>query len=248
MNIMKLTLEKGNQIFSDKLSLLLEELGFAIENGIIIRKKKFGREKIMYDSLDFSIRRDFILTYSAVKRIDPIDEIIDDFFLEIYPFEMTKRVQTSVLAFNAKRIKDYKFDPANIHQWVRCDDYYEREATEEGVEQLAVDFFKAIEAYVIPTFDKYNNIQLLDACINETPEWYFEVIHLFTGNGLQYKKMIIAKLAGNKDYELVCEAMKRRILNTNSKGKISKETFLSVYEKIYERLKNVKPLANPILD
>jgi hypothetical protein len=248
MNPTKLTLEKGNQIFADKLSILLAALGFTIENGIIIRKKKFGREKIGYESLDFSIRRNFKLTYSAVKRIDPIDEIIDDFFSEIYPFEMTKKVQTSVLAFNAKRIRDYKFDPANIRQWIRCGDYYESEATEEGVEQLAVDFFKALEAYVIPTFDKYNNIQLLDACINETPECYYEVIHLFTGNGLQYKKMIIAKLAGSKDYELVCEAMKRRLLDTDPNGKISRETYISVYERIYERLQIVAPLTNPMLD
>lgn len=246
---MKLTLDQGNQVFSNKLGLLLNELGFVIDSGDIKRQKTFGLEQILYSGLKSAIDNKFALDYSAVKRIDPIDEIIDDYFLEFYQFEMTKSVKTSVLAFNAKRVMDYKFDPSNLRQWIGCNDYYVGKATEEGVEQMAIEFFNVIKLHIIPVFDKYNNIQLLDRLINETPKCFYEVIHLFTGVGLEYKKMIIAKLAGNKDYELICEVMKQRILEKKvTGGRVTKETFLSVWERIYERLKKVEPLANPILD
>ena len=97
--------------------------------------------------------------------------------------------------------------------------------------------------YIIPAFDKYDNIKALDSFVNEKPEYYLEVMHLLPGKGLEYRKMIIAKLAGNPQYELVCEAMKQRILTFEyGKGIAPKENYLSIYEKIYERLKNVQQL------
>ena len=128
-------------------------------------------------------------------------------------------------------------------------DKYEEDSSEDGVAELSRQFVNALQQYVIPAFDKYNDIRNLDAFVNENPEYYFEVIHLMTGEGFPYKKMIIAKLAGNKNYEAVCNAMWQRLSNIETvQCDVPKEKYLSVYEKIYERLKTVDPLSNPVLD
>jgi hypothetical protein len=137
----------------------------------------------------------------------------------------------------------------NKIKWRRMIDPLDVEPTEDGINELVGKFLDTIKLHIIPTFDKYNNIQLLDAFINERPDYFFEVMHLFPDRGFNYKKMIIAKLAGNKDYELVCDAVRQYIITTEyAQGDLPMEKYYSVYEKIYERLKTVEPLANPVLD
>lgn len=246
--MMILSDQEGNQIFASHLKAPLGELGFTIEEGMIRRDKKAGYEYISYQLMDRYKDERFHLEYSAVKRIEPIQAICDEYLIDLIPEEIRREHKSWTLAFNAERIRDYKFNPASKHRWMAFKDIYKSDATEEGIIQLINEFLEIIKLYIIPTFDKYNDIRVLDAFINEKPEYYFDVIHLLTGNGLVYKKMIIAKLAGNKEYELVCEAMKQFIMNAEGKQtRLPVEAYYAFYERIYERLKTVEPLADPVL-
>lgn len=241
-----LTKKQGNQIFSDFLSAPLKEIGFTIQrDGVIKRKFKYGFDEITYEEIK-PWGAQFRLDYSADKRIDPIEEIWDDYLSEL--MRVGESYVSTTLAFDANRIKDYEYDPVNLRERMLNVDTYKSKQTEEGVSEMANQFLNNIKLYIVPTFDKFNNIQVLDAFVNGKPDYYHEVIHLFSAReALIYKKMIIAKLAGNKDYELVCEAMKQRILKAEE-GSARLVQYLLVYEEVYERLKTVEPLANPILD
>lgn len=243
-----LTKKQGNQIFSDLLSAPLKEIGFTIQrDGVIKRIWKNGFDQISYGELKpWGIN--FRLEYSATKRIDPIEEIWDDYFSEL--ISVGESYVNRTLAFNVNRVKDYEYDPEKLRERMLKADRYSSAQTEEGLSEMASQFLNNIKLYIVPTFDKFNNIQVLDAFVNEKHEYYHEVIHLFSAReGLIYKKMIIAKLADNKDYELVCAAMRERLLILGaSDGLLQQEKYLSVHEKIYNRLKTVEPLANPILD
>ena len=67
---------------------------------------------------------------------------------------------------------------------------YQADATEEGIDQLVDEFLEIIKLYIIPTFDKYNDIRTLDAFINEKPAYYFEVIHLSGAEGLRTHRCV----------------------------------------------------------
>ena len=233
----------GNRLFASLIKVPMQELGFELNKGILTRKRESGFEKIAYESLEPFINAKFRLTDVAIKRLNAVEEIWDDYFLEITPLGVGEGYVNTTMAFNAGRIKSYKYDPTIKNQLYRTSYRYEVDATSEGVHELAKQFLENMLLYVIPAFDKYDNIKALDSFVNEKPEYYLEVMHLLPGNGLEYRKMIIAKLAENPQYELVCEAMKQRILTREYvKGIAPKENYLSVFERIYERLKNTPSL------
>jgi hypothetical protein len=248
---MYLNKEQGHQLFIELLQGPMGELGFTLKGESFERKKRFGKEEISSDGLESRGMKKFVFTYNASKYIDPIENVWDEYWAEqqlAIGITLPPGAWPFSLCFNAKRISDYKFDPQNLRQWYRTYDYYESEATEEGVQQLVDQFLHNFRLYVIPTFDRFNNIQLLDAFANEQPEYYSEVIHILSAVGLHYKKMIIAKLAGNNDYELVCDAVKQLINKHFKDNEKARSTNYSIYERVCEKLKSVLPLANPVLD
>jgi len=233
----------GNRLFESLIKVPMQDLRFELDKGIFTRKRESGFEKISYESLEPFINAKFRLTDVAIKRINSIEEIWDDYFLEITPLGVGEGYVNTTMAFNAGRIKSYKYDPTIKNQLYRTSYRYEADATNEGVHELAKQFLENMLMYVIPALEKYDNIKVLDSFVNEKPDYYLEVMHLVPGNGLEFRKMIIAKLAGNPQYELVCEAMKKRILTMeNVKGIAPKENYLSIFEKLQERLKNAQPL------
>lgn len=70
---------------------------------------------------------------------------------------------------------------------------------------------------------------------------------MFAEAGLMFKKMIIAKLGGNDQYEQMCEAMRKYILDTDV-GKEETQIYLGVWSKLCERLKSVTSLEKPEMD
>jgi len=71
---------------------------------------------------------------------------------------------------------------------------------------------------------------------------------MFSGAGLMFKKMIIAKLAGNTAYEQICQAMKERILRRTDDSEKEKALYMLVWTNLYEKLKTVAPLKHPELE
>lgn len=125
------------------------------------------------------------------------------------------------------------------------------EISEQGLTEVP----EAIEFVMEKIFKKLNelkNIKKLDELENNMLEPPVAENPIFwVDGGFMFKRMILAKLNGNKLYEDICNLYKNRLMKATELAKTpGKEYFLNypiVFEKIYERLKNVGPLKNLIL-
>jgi len=96
---------------------------------------------------------------------------------------------------------------------------------------------------VAPLLDEYSNIHKLDAVANGDDKTFS------IGNEKYFRKLIIARLAGNPNYENIYKEtteMYKKIIVDEPGDDYYKNT-LWVIEQIYKKLKNVFPLENPNL-
>lgn len=247
---MILTKDQANKRFTEVLNLAFNKLGFTADNEKLIRQQQLVKDEIIYEEVKVIWEKKLFLSSVTHKYIDPID----DCWIEFIPEMQLVRGITSppgarfpTLAFNAKLISDYTFNSQNTKPWFRINEVYNFPATEEGFREMTNAFIYNTQSFVVPLLDAYNDIELLDACINQTPDHFFEIIHLFSGVGLFYKKIIIAKLAGNKDYELICEACRKKMLARTEMPDDIRDTEYSIFERLYEKLKVIPPLSTPVL-
>ncbi|OQP60717.1 hypothetical protein A3860_32480 [Niastella vici] len=135
---MRLTAEKGNQLFLELLKVAFLDTGFTIDDEKLIRKKRFGMEEIGYERVTGFRGNKFWFSSIVAKRIDLIDEFWMEFISEM---QLARGIISlpgysfPTMIFNSKLIRDYTFDPQNKGAWVRINDYYECPPTEEGVHQ-----------------------------------------------------------------------------------------------------------------
>ena len=107
------------------------------------------------------------------------------------------------------------------------------------VDRIKSDYYQ----YVLPRLDEYSNINKLDAIANADDKAFS------LGNEFHFRKLVIAKLAGNKMYEEIyaelCKMYEQLILSEPHDDYY--RTALSVIQKIHDRMKNVQSLVNPKL-
>jgi hypothetical protein len=144
--------------------------------------------------------------------------------------------------FSGNLMGDFLFDergrPKSIANWANW-----REAEPDMVERICEKVKTDYYTLVLPKLDEYSNIHKLDAIANGEDRTFS------LGNEVIFRRLIISKLAGNSKYEQSYEELLHRFKNgiiqypENEKYK----NYLFVIEQLYEKLKNVQPLENPIL-
>lgn len=169
-----------------------------------------------------------ILSFS--KRFERLEEIWSNYYCQINPVGKSFDPQSLVtLATNVKALKEYKFDPKNKGSWYRLKQRFKEEASETGIIKMADLFVTNIRESIIPFFSKYNSYKTLDSLINSTPETYWECIHIFQAKGLYFKKMIIARLSGNPQYDNICEFCFSRL---NELEESNRQKYIDVFFKL----------------
>lgn len=120
---------------------------------------------------------------------------------------------------------------------------------DDDLNNFKVLFFKEYENLILPFLHQTENVKWLDAQINAEPLFKqntnsFELNNsskLVPLNGLAFKKLIVAKLAGNDKFEYLYTGMKARLGKVASETGNSKvEQYLECLQIVYERLKDVK--------
>lgn len=108
----------------------------------------------------------------------------------------------------------------------------------------------------MPFLHQTENVKWLDAQINAEPLFNqntnsFELSNpskLVPTNGLAFKKLVIAKLAGNDKFEYLYNGMKGRlekVLSETGNSKVKK--YLDCLQIVYERLKDVKQASEILI-
>jgi len=120
-------------------------------------------------------------------------------------------------------------------------------STDKDVQEFAGLFKKQYNELVEPLIKQAADIRWMNEKLNSNP-MDFKQVAPFHKQHLILRKLIIAKLAGDKKYEDIYTQFRdlcaRHIAATNDE--LSKK-ILMVIDKVHEDLKKVEPLQNPVL-
>lgn len=245
---MKNTRENLSKFIYSEMSKYLEEKMFIrTENdGNIFYERKFdwgwdhcslNRILFLETHLEFGI--------NITRRYDMIENLWNDLRFQL------NSLATSISNLSLPTII---INHSNIYNELKQKSYYDGslrfEISEKGMEEIlvAINF---VMNKIFEKLDLFLDIRELDKYIN-TQFPFDEKLHsIIYWEGLMEKRITIAKYANNSNYEVLCNFMRDSFDWYNENGKIEgQEYFLNypiVFEKVYERLKNIKPLENPIL-
>jgi len=83
----------------------------------------------------------------------------------------------------------------------------------EDVTRYVDLFLNELEQYIEPFFFKTENIQTLDSMLNESVETVPSMVKFFTaGTEFWFKRIIVAKLSGNEDYNKIYQWIRGRFM------------------------------------
>jgi hypothetical protein len=126
------------------------------------------------------------------------------------------------------------------------------EISEKGLNEIKQVVDSVFNDKIILKLQELSDLAAIDKIINsdlDPPQNVNEIFNV--DGGFMFKRMIFAKITGNKIYEEICDLYKSRFSKIEEIAKTpGKEYFLNypiVFEKVYERLKSVEPLKNTIL-
>lgn len=126
------------------------------------------------------------------------------------------------------------------------------EISDKGLKIIETVIDNVFNQKIISKLIELRDLKSIDKLINsdlDSPQSVNEIINV--DGGFMFRRMVIAKIAGNNIYDKICELYKNRFSKIVEIAKTpGKEYFLNypiVFEKVYERLKNVEPFKNTIL-
>lgn len=223
-----------------QLSNWMTEIGFVND-----KKDSFlftKRQKLYIDHVGISIEKhgDCIVGYVQIytRKIALIESYWEEY--KETPLKITGGISKT---FGDDFPKNFLFSehnrPKSIANWANW-----REAAPDMVEKICEKVKSDYYDLVLPKLMEYSNIHKLDTIANGEDRTFS------LGNSERYfRKLIIARLSGNPNYESIYEEMtgmyKKIILDEPTDGYYQNQ--LWVIEQLYEKLKNVQPLENPIL-
>jgi hypothetical protein len=194
---------------------------------------------------------------NAEVRITIIENIWDDFAIELnlfnpinadfYYSEINKKLDGPLTyIFGTPHFLTKGIDYESFED--RKKKFHLFPYTDDGFKQLKEKYSWIYHDLFLPKLKETLNIKFLDSTINDKVEYlggssddYFLALH-----GLLFRRMILAKLSGNPLYEDICEwnrgiCAKLDLIPEDNRNAFQKN-FRKVFEIVYERLKNVKPM------
>jgi hypothetical protein len=195
----------------------------------------FGHDRISINLRQIGTK--YYLQYTFLKRIDSIEAIWLEYLKDINLGNQSPNsfmtIASSIIGLKPELLKDVRY-----HKYG-----YILEPTETGINRYLDEAKLQINKIIIPFLSKYNKVNELDSLFNNPPDKYID-LKKYSNQGVEFRKMIIAKLAGNPDYEKVCSAMKT-LIESWIKQDSRMTGYMTVYEKVHKKLKDIKPLENP---
>ena len=116
---------------------------------------------------------------------------------------------------------------------------------EMDISLYAESFKMDFEELFIPYLKQTEDIRWLDKGLNKNPLAFENQPKVFPMIGNMFRKIIVARLAGNPSYEEICTLIRGFILQYDDDYM---KNSLIVFDKVYERLKTVEALSNPFLE
>lgn len=162
--------------------------------------------------------------------------------------EYESQPMNSTIWLTRTRLKPELEDTSKSHLLKNGGIYLKSSDIDNEVEKFKNTFIDEYENLISPFLKQTENIHWMDEILNTNPMDFDEPCKYFPYNGLIFKKIIIAKLAGNTNYENIYSTffdLYNNFLQENDDEESKKQ--FEVLKIVYERLKNVSQLENPSL-
>lgn len=207
--------------------------------------KKWGKtgliakEKIYEDSITLFIEDAYyrdeniigaVFNYQIKRRFDKIEGLWEKYILDIGENVNTDVFKCPTLYYNHFLI-EY---PDNY--WTKM--FYIESAQYKDIYQFTEEFIKIFSDKIIPIMNQTQSYKQLDVSINR--EEMTSTKLCFYHRGFLLKKMIVAKLAGNPNYEKVCQEVLELIEKKRETEPKNYEGFKYVYGEILKKLESVE--------
>lgn len=200
-----------------------------------------------YVTTHYSMNNGFFYKMEAVsKKIYLIEEIWSDMkpIINIKDSKFAPSLSFSSFSPEAGIISQSFYDP--IFNGIKCP------VSDEGVEEYLAIIQPLIENYFLPTSKKFNDLREINKIAMANFQWQERVQGFLGTEGVEFRRLIISKLVDDPKFE---ELYEFEMSFEQDYIKIAKETpsvaYLANYpvvlKEIYNRLKKIKPLENPIL-
>lgn len=125
------------------------------------------------------------------------------------------------------------------------------EISNQGLSKVETIIDNIFNQKIIVKSNELTDLKNIDKLINsdlDAPQNIGEVFNV--DSGFMFRRLAVAKFTKNEIYEKICKLYKSRFEKIEELAKTpGKEYFVNypiVFEKVYERLKNVEPLSNMI--
>jgi hypothetical protein len=204
----------------------------------------FGFDQLSFDIFDRGGNGG--IKYILSRRYNAIEEHWNKYYEMANGYPLIAEIST--IATNAIFIdKKYEKYPDDAMMYSGAD--LIRDNHEQEDLQLYFEEFKwQYENLLTPVLEKSRDVRWLDQKINSEPFRFKDFGEIIpTAYSIEFHKLIIARLAGNSNYEQIYQLVRGTLVEWAEEEEQGKN-MLSAFDKVYEDLKDVKPLENPILE
>lgn len=230
-------------------SLNLEKRDFSREckEGVDIYKRRYDwgfdqltipRIAFLEDNLEFGI--------NISRRYNFIEELWQDWAeqLDIYYVNNDYDAMTTIVVNHGNASED-----------IRLKDFFNGSLRFKISDKDLSELTSAIDYTFQKIFEKLDllrDVNELDALVNNMLEPPAQENQIFTADrGFMFKRMILAKLSDNEQYEQICDLYRNKLSKVDeiykSTGKKFYLNYPVIFENIYSRLENIRPMKKTIL-
>jgi len=192
----------------------------------------------------------YVFNYTTIKKLD----VIAQYYQKYYSFQHAgfgysqSPRGTFRLAYYSRGYKFFEGMDRDFRAHK-----FEFEDTLSEVQKLISFLEEDLEDYIFPTFEKLYNVHTLNKAINDPIDFHVKQnIQSFMCGNHHYDKMIVARLAGDPNFEEICQFIfsffENNINSTSESNRNSAKKALTVAYDIYDQLKSVEPLKDPNLN
>lgn len=224
--------EYFNRSFERIINLRIEEVlnlfGYTIsqKNKYIFEKEN---KQIIYSTYYSKVDKLYDIGFDFALRINEVEELWENYSANL---DLRGKLPSYTLAFGLDQIEE----KLNVNLASN-----KKNRIEENEQSLStfLDVFKGeLELIVNPFLNKLNDINTLDKYINSKIDSFTEMQLFFVPYGLPFRKIIIAKLSGNPDFDKIYRSM-FELLNAQfqKKNESKYKVYLDILNMVYEDLK-----------
>lgn len=227
-----MTNKEITNLFIKDIQPIMNDYGFHLKSkGVFFAERTFGEDWIGFGF------HNTMFKYIIHRRFEKVETIWKPYQNRL-EYSSSKNYKSSTFRFEERRfrgIKDEFFETKSLKgkvYWVNL--------IEGKYNGFLKEFSNVLEKEIFPFLKANDNIASLDYLANHKLDAFLSLLYCFNPKALMFKKMIIAKLADNPNYGIICNLVKERIEESIDNQYEYKNKYRQVYKELKGELDTLK--------